>query len=60
MVTLIYCDLPCKQTLGIQLGGQKLHEDTWYLSSSYYTAVVHQKEAWNAVTDKLRDVFKKV
>lgn len=32
----------------------------WFLDCNYRTAVVHQKEAWNAVTVKLREVFGKV
>lgn len=44
----------------MQMGGKMLHEDIWFLNCSYHTAVVHQKEAWNAVTEKLREVFAKV
>eukprot|EP00903_Cladosiphon_okamuranus_P014150 g13150.t1 len=49
-----------KETLGDQLGGKALHEDVWFLDCNYRTAVVHQKEAWNAVTVKLREVFGKM
>eukprot|EP00752_Nemacystus_decipiens_P005827 g5267.t1 len=49
-----------KETLGDQLGGKSLHEDVWFLDTNYRTAVVHQKEAWNAVTVKLREVFNKM
>ncbi|CAM9444674.1 unnamed protein product [Ectocarpus sp. 4 AP-2014] len=52
--------LHLKETLGDQLGGKTLHEDVWFLFCSYQTAVVHQKEAWNAVTAKLGEVFAKM
>ncbi|CAM9738969.1 unnamed protein product [Pylaiella littoralis] len=52
--------LHLKETLGDQLGGKNLHEDVWFLDCAYRTAVVHQKEAWNAVTARLREVFNKM
>ncbi|CAM9950727.1 unnamed protein product, partial [Ectocarpus sp. 8 AP-2014] len=52
--------LHLKETLGDQVGGKTLHEDVWFLFCSYQTAVVHQKEAWNAVTAKLGEVFAKM
>ncbi|CAB1115954.1 unnamed protein product [Ectocarpus sp. CCAP 1310/34] len=52
--------LHLKETLGDQVGGKTLHEDVWFLFCSYQTAVVHQKEAWDAVTAKLGEVFAKM
>lgn len=49
-----------RQHLGSQIGGKAPHEDVWYLDTRYRTAVVHQKEAWAAVTNKLREVFTNV
>ncbi|CAN0341763.1 unnamed protein product, partial [Hapterophycus canaliculatus] len=49
--------LHLKERLGDQLGGKTLHEDVWLLDCAYRTAAVHQKEAWDAVTAKLKEVF---
>ncbi|CAM9173031.1 unnamed protein product [Sphacelaria rigidula] len=49
-----------KENLGSQIGGKDSHEDVWILDCSYRTAVVHQKEAWEAVTAKLREIFSKI
>ncbi|CAM9628592.1 unnamed protein product, partial [Scytosiphon promiscuus] len=52
--------LHLKETLGDQLGGKTIHDDVWLLDCAYRTAAVHQKEAWEAVTAKLKEVFMKM
>lgn len=46
--------------LNHQMVGKPDCEDIWFQDCRYRSAVVHQKEAWKAITGKLREVFTKV
>lgn len=48
------------QTIGVQVGGKPQREDVWFLDTRYRTAVLHQKEAWEVVTAKMRNIFSQV